>query len=64
VWEFVIQEYFNAFGGQPWAFASLGIGGASGGDPFSTGSIIVIPEPSCAALMALGGLALLWRRRR
>ena len=63
IWEFVIQEYVNGLGLPPSAFASVGlVAGASGGDPLSSGSIIV-PEPSSIALMLLGGLALLWRRR-
>ena len=57
VWEFVIQDYANSWGGPASLFGSVGlIGGSSTGDPFSTGSIIVVPEPSCAALMMLNSL--------
>ncbi|MCU0784225.1 MAG: PEP-CTERM sorting domain-containing protein [Verrucomicrobia bacterium] len=65
-WEFIIQEYSNPRPGSlPSDFASVGlIGGGSLGDFLSTGSIIAVPEPSSVVLIALGGLVLLWRRRR
>jgi hypothetical protein len=70
IWEFVIQEYRNTLGMPPSAFASWNtatgmglVGGQSGGDTISTGSIIAIPEPATTALLGLGVLALLRRRR-
>lgn len=64
IWEFVIQEYNNGLGAPPWDFSSIGIAGASAGWPPSSGSIVAwVPEPGSIVLIALGGLALLWRRR-
>jgi hypothetical protein len=60
-WEFVIQDYFNAVGGPPNAFDSIGIASVSPGWPPSTGSIIT-PEPASALCLALGSLVLLRRR--
>jgi len=64
IWEFVIQDYFHGLGAPASALDSVGIAWASLGFPPSSGSIIaVVPEPSSMALMLLGALALLWRRR-
>lgn len=61
-WVFVIQDYVNTLGGPASALDSLGIAGASGGWPPSTGSIIAIPEPA-SLLLIFGGLLLARRRR-
>ena len=61
-WYFVIQEYTNSLGLAPNLFGSLGIASKSTGDLASSGSIIV-PEPMSLSLLALGGLALVRRRR-
>jgi hypothetical protein len=63
-WEFVIQEYANAFGGPPAPFDSIGISSVSVLFPPSTGSIIAIPEPATMSLLILGGIGVLLRRRR
>ncbi len=67
-WQFILQDYTNAAGGPPEAFSSFDFAGAS--TPFpgiidSTGSIVqfLVPAPSSAALLGLGGLATLRRRR-
>jgi hypothetical protein len=63
-WEFVIQDYMNAFGLPPSLFGTIGVGNMSAGDVYSSGSIIAVPEPATMSLLALGGLAVLKRRRR
>ncbi len=64
-WEFILQDWSNPFGLGPEMMGSLDFAGASAFDFTSTGSIIqfVIPAPSSAALLGLGGLATLRRRR-
>jgi hypothetical protein len=65
-WKFIIQDFANGLGGSATPFNSIGIAGTSWGLP-STGSIIVIPEPSTLALCWLaGGIGALavWRRRK
>jgi len=62
-WQFIIQDFSNALGGPPAPFDSLGIASMSGGFPPSTGSIIT-PEPATLALLGLGAVATLVRRRR
>ena len=68
-WEFVIQNYTNTNGLPPNAFrswnmaAGMGqVGGQSGGDTVSSGSIIAIPEPATIALFGFG-LTLLRKRK-
>ena len=67
-WVFVIQDYVNAPGLSACALNSVGVGAGgcgfpgSGGDVISSGSII--PEPGTMALLVLGGIGALMRRRR
>ena len=70
-WEFVIQEYANIWGAAglpPSALGSVGlapygaIAQASMLDQISSGSIIT-PEPATIAMLGLGGLAMLRRRK-
>jgi hypothetical protein len=54
----------ETFGSNPTGITHVGLGRESNTDTtFSDFSLTVIPEPSAAALFALGGLALLRRRR-
>lgn len=63
-WAFIIQDYGNSLGLGP-SFGSLDFAGASMGDPISTGSIVqfVVPAPGSLALLGLGGMAAVRRRR-
>jgi hypothetical protein len=61
IWQFIIQDYGNQFGGPPSDFGSIGIASLSTGWPPSTGSIIAIPLPGTLALLGAG---LLVGRRR
>lgn len=64
IWGFIIQDYTNAFGLTPDMMGSLDFAGASSGDSFSSGSIVqFVPAPGSLALLGLGGLAVLRRRR-
>ena len=63
-WEFIIQDYTNAFGLPASALGSLDFAGASGGNTLSSGSIVqFIPSPGAALLLGLGAL-IAGRRRR
>ena len=62
-WQFVIMGYSNSQGLEAHRFLSLDVGDISAGDQVSSGSIIALPEPATLALLVIGGLALLGRRR-
>jgi hypothetical protein len=63
-WVFVIQDFASSWGGPPTPFDSIGVGSQSLLGPPSTGSIIgYVPEPATLALIAIGSLVPLWRRR-
>jgi hypothetical protein len=64
-WQFVIDDFTNAFGLPATPFNSIGVGSGSLGPP-STGSIIAsqVPEPGSTAFLGIGGAVLLVRRAR
>lgn len=66
VWEFVIQNYTNAFGLSAADFGSLDFAGGSMGDSHSSGSIIAmtpVPTPGAMALFGMCGVCVIRRRR-
>jgi hypothetical protein len=67
-WDFIVDGYANLNSLPASAFYSIGaVGLASGGDPFSSASVIatpVIPEPSSALVALLGLVASTGLRRR
>ena len=67
-WRFILQDYFNAFGIPASAIDSLGVGDASpvgaAGFRTSSGSIIaIVPEPATCALLLVGCVSLIFRRK-
>lgn len=66
-WQFIVQDYSNPFGLAPDAFFSVGMAGDSAGAAgvqTSSASIVrMVPTPGSAALLGLGGLAAVRRRR-
>jgi hypothetical protein len=68
VWYFIIQDYVNIYQGPAAPFDSIGIASLSGGYPVaSTGSLVAdipdVPEPATIAMLGLGALSLLRRKR-
>jgi len=63
-WGFIIQDYANALQLPPSAFGTIGVGFLSGGDHFSSGSIIAIPAPGAILLGGIGVGFVGWLRRR
>ncbi len=72
-WEFLIDDYVNALGLSASAFGSCAggfpcttglVGGLSGGDFDSSGSIIVVPEPTTGLLLVCGLAGWVVQRRR
>jgi hypothetical protein len=53
-WQFIIQDYVNANGLAASQFLSVGIASCSGGDLYSSGSVIANPEPATIVLLAAG----------
>lgn len=62
MWVFVIQDYVNQLALPPSALGSIGV--PTRGDDISSGSIIAIPEPATIAMLGLGSLVLLRRKRK
>jgi len=61
-WQFIIQDFVNGQGIPAAPFASIGIASLSSDNLGSSGSLLV-PEPATLALLVLGGIALVRRRR-
>lgn len=63
-WEILLQDYSNAFGLPASALGSLDFAGASMGDQFSSGSILLaIPAPGTGVLLGASALVACRRRR-
>jgi hypothetical protein len=62
-WQFIVQDYRNDLGLAPDAFFSVGFAGGSPAGPSSASIVQFVPTPGAAALLALGGLCTLRRRR-
>lgn len=65
VWQFIIQDFNNSWGGAAHDFNSLDFAGGSSFLPGSTGSIVqmLVPSPGVLAMMGLGGVLSVRRRR-
>jgi hypothetical protein len=65
-WDFIVQDYGNAFGLPAHGFFSLGVpsGGAAGLPPVSAASIVALEVPAPGAVSLLAAAGLLARRRR
>lgn len=65
IWAFIIQDFVSSWGGPAHAFDSLDFAGASSMIPGSTGSIVqmLVPSPGVLAMMGLGGVLSVRRRR-
>ena len=66
IWEFVIDGYINTAGLQPHQFDQVGVPDVFPIPPIASANIIavnVVPEPSSLALLTLGAIAPLRRRR-
>ena len=68
-WRFILQDYSAPPSYPPPAFGSVGITSNSGSIPpgtdFSTGSLIaLVPEPATMAVLSIGGLVMLRRRKK
>ena len=66
IWEFVIQDYSNAQGKPASQLGGVGIPSVTFTNDGSSGSIIAVPvpEPVTVGLLALGGIAILRRKRK
>jgi hypothetical protein len=62
-WTFIIQDYVNTLGLPSNAFTEIGVPSSVVLGKTSSGSIIAVPEPATAALIALGVVALASARR-
>ncbi len=65
-WMFVIQDYSNAGGKPASLLSSIGVTSGVGSPDGSSGSIIAVavPEPTTIALIGIGALTLIRRRRK
>lgn len=64
-WGFIIQDFFNGFGRGAHEMDALDFAFGSFGSPDSSGSIVQfsVPAPGSAALLGLGALSIVRRRR-
>ena len=54
-WQFIVQDYTNAFGLGAWEIDSLGFAGASFDPSGSSGSVVqFVPEPSSLLVLVTG----------